>query len=79
MPIKALKKIERLSWLLFSKMAMHLKDADASLKQDREIVLAAVQQDGMALQYADESFKQDRDFVLATVISKMAGLFNFQL
>ena len=34
---------------------------------DREVVLAAVQQDSKALQYAAEELKKDREFVLAAV------------
>ncbi len=41
---------------------------DESFKKDREIVLAAVKQDGYnALYKADESFKKDRKIVLAAV------------
>merc|ERR1719421_2677587 len=38
-----------------------------SLKNDKEVVLAAVAQDGLALEYADESLKKDKDVVLAAV------------
>lgn len=34
---------------------------------DREIVLAAVQEDGRALEFVDERFKDDREIVLAAV------------
>jgi len=44
-----------------------LQYADASLKKDRDVVLAAVQQNGLALQHADASLKKDRDVVLAAV------------
>jgi predicted RNA-binding protein (virulence factor B family) len=37
------------------------------LRKDREIVLAAVQQNGYVLEYADESFKKDKEVVLAAV------------
>ena len=40
---------------------------DDSLKKDKEIVLAAVKQDGGALQYADDSFKKDKEIVLIAV------------
>ncbi len=43
-----------------------LNFADKSFKKDREVVLAAVQQYGLALEYAHESFK-DREIVLAAV------------
>ncbi len=42
-------------------------DIDESFKKDREIVLAAVKQNGWALMYVDESFKKDREIVLAAV------------
>ena len=35
--------------------------------RDREVVLAAVSQDGKALQYASDALKKDWDFVLAAV------------
>ena len=40
---------------------------DDSLKKDKEIVLAAVKQDGGALQYADDIFKKDKEIVLEAV------------
>jgi hypothetical protein len=44
-----------------------LKYASKSLKSDREVVLAAVVQNGKALQYASDSFESDREVVLAAV------------
>ena len=41
--------------------------ADASFKGDKDVVLAAVTQDGVVLQYADASLKSDKDVVLAAV------------
>jgi len=37
------------------------------LRNDRDFVLAAVKQNGMALKYASANFQADRDFVLAAV------------
>ena len=37
------------------------------LRDDREVVLAAVQQDGAVLQFASERLRDDRDVVLAAV------------
>merc|ERR1712194_336478 len=48
-------------------MGYALEHASAELKADREVVLAAVQQNGVALYYASAELKADRDFVLATV------------
>ena len=42
-------------------------DIHESFRKVREIVLAAVQQDGLALGYADESLKKDREIVVAAV------------
>ena len=41
--------------------------ADELLKKDREVVLAAVQQDAYALHYVDELLRKDREFMLAAV------------
>ena len=38
---------------------MAFRYADASLREDRDFVLAAVAQDGKALEYADASLKKD--------------------
>ena len=38
-----------------------------SLKKDKEVVLAAVKQNGPALTYADESLKKDKEVVWAAV------------
>ena len=40
---------------------------DDSLKKDKEIVLAAVKQDGSVLEFADDIFKKDKEIVLAAV------------
>ena len=37
------------------------------MKKDRDIVLAAVQQSGMALQYAYHTFSHDKEIALAAV------------
>ena len=44
-----------------------LYDASAELKADREVVLAAVQQNGFALGYASAELRADREVVLAAV------------
>ena len=44
-----------------------LRNADKSLKADREIVLAAVKQYGAALEYAHESLRADREVVFEAV------------
>ena len=45
---------------------------DDNLKKDKEIVLAAVKQDGCALEFADDSLKKDKEIVIAAV--KQDGL-----
>ena len=44
-----------------------MRYAPAELKSDREIVLAAMAQDGWALEFAAAELKGDREFVLAAV------------
>ena len=44
-----------------------LKDADYSLRADREVIFEAVKENGMALEYANDNLKADRDVVLAAV------------
>ncbi|MGZ3634259.1 MAG: DUF4116 domain-containing protein, partial [Parachlamydiaceae bacterium] len=44
-----------------------LQYTSKELKSDREIVLAAVKQNGGALEYASEELKNDREILLATV------------
>ena len=44
-----------------------LELADDSLKKDKEVVLAAVQNFGHNLEYADKSFRKDREVVLAAI------------
>ena len=43
---------------------------------DKEVVLAAVTQDGNALRYADESLKNNKEIVLAAVMQDGAALWN---
>ena len=45
-------------------------------ERSREVVLAAVKQDGPALVYANTELKNDRDVVLAAVRKNCAALFN---
>ena len=49
--------------MLFRSLAYVLED----LRKDRDVVLAAVQQNGLALQYASEDLRKDRDVVLAAM------------
>ena len=37
------------------------------MKKDKEVVLAAVQQDALALEYAGEEIKKDKEVVLTAV------------
>ncbi|MBF8263256.1 MAG: hypothetical protein HW387_921 [Parachlamydiales bacterium] len=46
---------------------MAFQYASEALKNNREIVLVAVQQNGMALQYASEALKNNREIVLVAV------------
>jgi hypothetical protein len=48
-------------------MEMRLQYASDDLKADKEVVLAAVTQNGNALQYASEDLKADKEVVLAAV------------
>ena len=41
--------------------------ADASLRSDKDVILAAVNQDGRALRFASEELQSDREVVLAAV------------
>ena len=61
----------RVKWLnKIKEDTFALKDADDSIKQDKEIVLAAVANYADAIQYADASLKKDKEIVLAAVASK---------
>ncbi len=51
-------------------------DIHEGFKNDREIVLAAVQQNGWALQYAHESLQKDREIVL-TAVQQTAWVLQF--
>ena len=44
-----------------------MRCADASLRSDKDVILAAVNQDGRALRFASEEFRSDREVVLAAV------------
>ena len=44
---------------------------------DKEIVLAAVQQDGIALEYAAEELRADKEVVLAAVIENRYAALSF--
>ena len=51
-----------------------LRYASEALKNDREVVLAAVQKDGEALIYASEVLKNDREVILAAVQQNASAL-----
>lgn len=54
--------------------ARHLADAlDARMRDDEEIVLAAVSQNGGVLQYASERLKSEKDFVMKAVCHSTKG------
>jgi hypothetical protein len=44
-----------------------LRYASDDLKNNREIVLEAIKQNGLALEYASESFRNDKDVVLEAI------------
>ena len=44
--------IEKLYWQRYKHQARTIKHASAELQNNREVILAAVQQDGSALQFA---------------------------
>ena len=46
---------------------MSLKEASAELQDDRDVVLAAVKQNGKALQFASEARRDDKEIVLAAI------------
>ena len=52
---EALKLVQEDGW--------NLKNLPEEFKKDKEIVLAAVQQDSYALRFADDSLKNDLAFV----------------
>ena len=51
-----------------------LRYASAELKNDKDIVLVAVAQDGDALQYASEELKKDKEVVKAAKKVVMAAV-----
>eukprot|EP01045_Picozoa_sp_COSAG04_P026657 COSAG04_NODE_3744_length_2564_cov_1.880325_2_plen_634_part_01 len=51
-----------------------LCDAPGALKADKEVVLAAVAQNGSALKHASEALKADKEFVLAAVAQHRSAL-----
>mmetsp|Transcript_17677 Transcript_17677/g.31996 ORF Transcript_17677/g.31996 Transcript_17677/m.31996 type:complete len:181 (-) Transcript_17677:61-603(-) len=53
---------------------MTLEVASRRLRNDREIVLAAVMKDGACLEWASELLRNDRDIVLAAVTQDSAAL-----
>jgi len=69
-----LKWLERLTDLGSPYAARWLRNAPAEARADREIVLAAVELNGMALRWAAESLRADREVVLAAVATHGAAL-----
>ena len=59
MPLMNSKPIKRWSW--------HLIYTSEELRADKEVVMAAVKNDGFALEYASEELKADREVVMAAV------------
>jgi len=58
----------------FSRPNTHTHTHTHTLKSDREVVLAAVSQDGKALEYAATELQSDRKVVLAAVSTDMNAL-----
>lgn len=54
--------------------AFALEILDAKFKNDREIVMAAVNNDGYALEYASDELKNDREIVLAALAKYVSPL-----
>ena len=54
-------------------MSPALEDATEELKGDREIVMAAVSQNGSALERAAEELKGDREIVMTAVSEAWLG------
>ena len=52
-----------------------LEYASVGLKENQEVVLAAVMQNGMALEYASDRLKNNIDVVLAAVIQNGEALY----
>ncbi|MBA2369615.1 MAG: DUF4116 domain-containing protein [Candidatus Protochlamydia sp.] len=50
------------------------KNINENLNKDKEVVFAAISQNGLALLYADASFKKNKKFVLAAVKQKGSAL-----
>ena len=50
-----------------SKQGRALKNANLSLRSDKDIVLKAVSNDGSALEFATENLRADKDIVLKAV------------
>lgn len=46
---------------------MFLKILDENLRGDREIVLAAVRQDGMSIKWAIPELQRDKEIVMAAI------------
>lgn len=55
-------------------LAQALKFGDKTLKSNKNFMLSAVTQSGLALQYADDDLKKDKDVVLAAVTQDGSAL-----
>ncbi len=49
------------------------------MKNDKEIVLAAVRQDGSTLYYASDELRQDKEVVLAATVNDVNACFYYSL
>jgi hypothetical protein len=78
MLIKFTNKQELLEKIKNDKNGWHLMAASDELKNDKDIVLTALEQQWTSLQYASDNLKNDKEVVLfACKQSAMEG-FNFQ-
>ena len=51
-----------------------LRELPKKLQNDKDIVLAAIEKDGMALEYASDKLKGDKDVVLKAVLKRTDAL-----
>ena len=52
---------------------LFLREAPSEILRDREVVMAAVKQNGRALEFADETLQEDKE----CLGKKKSSLFNF--
>ena len=65
----SLRRMKKWLWQRYGKMAWPLMAYAGPFKEDPEVVMAAVLENGSALKYADQ-FKEDREIVMAAVRRK---------